>query len=374
MNDRTVRRLRFLEKTASSARVLNLRQFHRAKGSDSNIGGVFFQNAMLDTSIIVKHRVRDNEKDYFQANVANATKIILPLDRNDLKIGGRFIMVGQKQFDEQAFAAFGSALAPGSRDRQVLNLLDELPSLDPFLVREQLRRNGFDPARGYFNVSDADIAEMRAFIEAEIATLVQVAVNDASKSSSAMVSRLVAKLMDGAGDGDLGPLRDVLRLSDAEYLDGVFAWRGFLYFKWVYHSIAPATERLRKAIKAAASSVPANYQTLAYINGAVSRLDHALAKSKWDIGHMLARYDRVYRMLVHEQNPVAFSEFLLTAPADFVNIGQPMGVLQHMISFWRFRFQDSTAPKVSRDDLADLLLDFEQNMGTYVRDSALFAV
>ena len=35
--------------------------------------------------------------------------------------------------------------------------------------------------------------------------------------------------------------RQVLRLSEAEFPEGVFCWKGFLYYKWVYRAVAEAT-------------------------------------------------------------------------------------------------------------------------------------
>ena len=77
-------------------------------------------------------------------------------------------MVGETGFDDSAEELFGDSLKPGQRDRQVLDLLDELPSLDPFLLREHLKRHGFEPARGYFAITDADLTRMFDYVRSEI--------------------------------------------------------------------------------------------------------------------------------------------------------------------------------------------------------------
>ncbi|MGZ7227044.1 hypothetical protein ACXWO0_11310, partial [Streptococcus pyogenes] len=72
--------------------------------------------------------------------------------------------------------AFG--VAATHPDIQTLRLIDELPSLDPFLLREQLRRGGLDPSPCYFSISDSDLERMLAFVRNEIEPLVTLSLGD----------------------------------------------------------------------------------------------------------------------------------------------------------------------------------------------------
>ena len=45
--------------------------------------------------------------------------------------------------------------------------------------------------------------------------------------------RLADKLMTDETAQSLDPLRATLQLSGDEYREGVFAWKGFLYYKWM---------------------------------------------------------------------------------------------------------------------------------------------
>ena len=98
-------------------------------------------------------------------------------------------VLGQRDFDACAEALFGDALKPGHHDRMVLDLMDELPSLDPFLLREQLKRNGFEPARGYFAISDADVERMYAFVRAEVMALVTLSSTEGAPNGAAASRR-----------------------------------------------------------------------------------------------------------------------------------------------------------------------------------------
>lgn len=171
--DRTVRRLTALEQSASSARVLNLSAIHRKNPADpALIEAPFFSHRLLDRSIILKHRLRPHEYSMFATPKPTATKLLIPIDNEDLRAGAHYAFVGQRDFDEVVQSMFGKDFRPGSRDRIVLDLIDSLPSLDPFLLREQLRRHDIEPARVYFGITDADIQRMFEFVRGEIASLV----------------------------------------------------------------------------------------------------------------------------------------------------------------------------------------------------------
>ncbi len=113
----------------------------------------------------------------------------------------------------------------------MLRALDELPSLDPFLVREHLGRQGYRPAPCYLYITQADITRMIGFTNSEIESLVREAFDTTMQQATL---KLAGKILANELDSELDPLRMTLRLSTAEFSDGIFSWRGFLYFKWRY--------------------------------------------------------------------------------------------------------------------------------------------
>src|SRR5665213_1138612 len=135
-----------------------------------------FQSSALNASIIVKHRLRGNESEQFNRSRRTATKLLIPIDINDLRLGARYIFVGQQNFESSMHQAFGVEIGEESPDLRTLKILDETPSLDPFLLREQLRRHDLEPARCYFEISQADTLRMFKFAQREIEPLVRMSV------------------------------------------------------------------------------------------------------------------------------------------------------------------------------------------------------
>lgn len=368
--DRTVRRLTALQESASTARVLNLAGTHRKASDPATLVPPFFEHPLLNRGIIVKHRVRNNEMEMFSSPKQNATKMLLPIDPNDLKLGAHYFFMGQKDFDEVTSNAFGSALLMGHHDRQIMDLIDSLPSLDPFLLREHLRRHGFEPARAYFNISDADLERMHNYVEAEITPLVAMSFK-AELGSKAQAAKLVNKILSSNAPDDLGPLRGVLMLEEKQFLDGIFAWRGFLYYKWVFESVQRRTAAVTAAIELIQPRGPRDPECTAYIGPARNRICLAVQKTLGGIGDMLGVYDRAYQGLVHKGDPAGFRDFLLTAPAMFSNLGEQLGAIQHIVSYWTHRFPPGRPAIASPQELMDFLIDFEDSLSFIDAPSAL---
>jgi hypothetical protein len=333
----------------------------RAAADPASLTPPFFSHPLLNRCIILKHRVRPNEMEAFLAAKQNATKILLPIDPNDLKLGAHYFFVGQKDFDEVTSNVFGSALAHGQHDRQVLDLIDALPSLDPFLLREHLRRHGFEPARAYFNISDADLERMHNYVEAEITPLVAMSFK-AELGSKAAAAKLVNKILSSNAPDDLGPLRGVLMLGEQEFLDGIFAWRGFLYYKWVLESLHQRTAAVTAAIELIQPRGPREPECTAYIGPARNRICLSVQRTLGSIGDMLSVYDRAYAGLTLNGDPAGFRDFLLTAPAMFTNLGEQLGAVQHIVSYWTHRFPPGRPAIASPQELMDFLIDFEDSL------------
>ncbi len=362
MKDRRIRSLVALSESASTARVLNFVSTLRKLAEDPSLAEKpFFHSRILNASIIVKHRVRPHEAELFSKPRATATKIMVPMDGKDLKLGARFLMVGQKDFDQSADEMFGEGLKPGRRDRQVLDLIDELPSLDPFLVREHLKRNGIEPARGYFAISDADVERMHAFVRAEVTALVKLSSAQSGDSAQA-ASRLVEKLLSNSPDAGFEPLKDVLRLSDKDYADGVFGWRGFLYYKWVLAELTPKLVDVLADVLSVQARGPRTQESSNYLPAARKRLEIAINQAVDGVNRMLGVYDKAYLSLTLDGQPTAFRDFLLAAPAMFMSLGGQSGAVQHIVSFWRYRFPPGRRAPISPVELMDIFLDFEDGL------------
>jgi hypothetical protein len=77
-----------------------------------------------------------------------------------------------------------------------------------------------------------------------------------------------------------------------------------------------------------------------------------------DVFQALSLYDKSYSELVAHQAPRSFRDFLLIAPSMFLNVGEKIGAISHIVSFWTYRFPPEQSPRVAGDELAAIFEDF----------------
>jgi len=358
MTDRSIRNLANLKGTASTARVLNLSRVHREHGnSEAWRDAPLFSNPLLNRAMILKHRLRRDEIDRFRLRRYVATKIILPIDAEDLRVGGRYVFVGEMGFEIIMAQAFG--IGPDHPDLHTLKVMDALPGLDPFLLREQLRRNGISPASCYFNLSEADLRAMVAFVGDEITPLVDLSLGpDWDLMAENPVARLTDKILSNSAGEDLCALGQTLRLAPEEYEEGIFCWKGFLYYKWVLRGVVGDIGAVMEGVRTAKPRGRPTAQQSVVLSRSRELVRRRILVTCDTTAEMLKVYDDAYRGLTQEGRPTAFRDFLRDAPHLFAKLGERLGAVQHIVSFWKYRMTKGR-PQLSPEELIDLLADFE---------------
>jgi hypothetical protein len=369
--DRTFRSLAALS-TASTSRVLNLLAINRTHGENKEFNSnPMFSSPMLNSSIILKHRLRADEMDMMQGNRCIGTKLIIPFEKTDLRSGGKSLIVGQKGYEDMLREAghYGERY-DFDHDLKVLRLLDQIPSLDPFLLREHLRTNEVYPDPHYFEISDADQKRMFEYAAAEIRRLTSMAMEPGSTKRSDGTARMVSALLSSEVDEKLEPLRTTLQLDPNEFREGVFSWRGFIYYKW---SLVDFWPDLLKALQQLRGITPVrsmDHDQRAYITQAKQTILTGAKRGSDDIKNIIKVYDTAYDTLISERDARRFREFLLGAPALFLEIGEKMGSLSHITSFWKYRFPAGAPRTVDCDELTAILQDFSKGFTAATRLAA----
>jgi len=358
----TYRSMRALERTASTSRVLNLAAL-AVKHADNpeHSAQPLFTAPALNAAVILKHRLRANEIGVVFTRHRTATKLIVPFERSDLSLGGRSLFVGDRGWMESLQELAGTSNELG-RDAGVLEALDELPSLDPFLLREHMKRRGFEVAETHFEISPGDLEMMQSFVGSEIARLIELAYRGRS-ANEANTARLVEALLSTRNDERLEPLRLTLRLEGDSYREGIFAWKGFLYYKWVLNSLWPKLRDVLLELVSVKVVGPRDVEHESLVRVMKVRLHENIERQMKSVANYLRIYDGVFEELTRDGNATAFRDFLLKSPEMLMALGEGTGVVSHIASFWRFRFPKGKPLEANVAELLDILQDFEAGLG-----------
>jgi hypothetical protein len=352
------RSLAALSKTASTSRVLNLCAIAAKCSADPEYAEKpFFATPMLNNCVIIKHAVRPHERDDFLSPPYIATKVILPFDRENLGLGGRSIFVNQRGWS-QSLRDMSGDHKDFNRDAELLEALDELPSLDPFLLREHLSRRGFTIGGCYFDISAADADRMQRFVSDEIGNLIRLAFQGA-KGHEENTSRLVDLLLTNQDDARMEPLRLTLRLEGDAYKEGIFSWKGFLYYKWVLSTLASRIAAVTVQVKELKPFGATSTETTAQIGSYKMRLVKDVDASKRTAMATLGVYDGAFQQLTQHSDPASFRDFLLKSPGLFVSLGESVGGISHIVSYWEFRFPKGKPARAAPDEVLEILQEFD---------------
>lgn len=363
---------------ASSSRVLNLHAVSREHATPDNYTHKpLFDSPTLNNAILVKHHLFPDDYYLFKKPITNATKIILPLDKGDLFIGGTSFFCEQRGYENflKDLGRYGERSM--ARDVKILGILNDLPSFDPFLVRERLAMENVRVADYYFELSDADKRDMHTFVENVMTSLVtQVFKDDSSPvraGEKSAAARFAAAMLAVGAEDQLEPLRKSLMLEGDQFRQGIFSWRGLLYYTWQYADLFPKVKQVLQEIVEMPVSGGVRPGDVESARKCKRRLGHQITTVGQQVAEAIAQFDTEYAKLTEGQDPRAFRDFLLGARTKFVDLGEKLGGLSHIETFWRFRFPEKQTRPIPADDVIPIFIDFMANLGMTTRDLDLAA-
>ncbi len=352
------RNLNRIRVSASTARVLNLHalsaEFHADKAYRAH---PLFKNKTLNSSIIIKHRLRPNEQKLFYSRRTTATKVLLMIDDKELNFGARSIFVGQPGYAELLCETIGVRSENDNSDFAILHALDSLPSLDPFILREHLRVIGAKPADCYFSMSPSDTDQIFAFALQEIMPL--AALMCSSESLVAVYTmKLARKIILGEGGREFEPLRQALQLDEQAFAEGMFCWKAFIYYKWRLKVLTGQTSAVLDEMGAARLRKGDRAISQVHLTNTRAAIVAGISSNVSAVQSMLDVYDNAYRNMTVSERTKTFRDFLVQAPIYFADLSERLAAIDHVVSFWRHRHAKQGQHAIPTDELADIFDDF----------------
>ena len=356
------RSLANLEAAASTSRVLNLAEVGREWGAAAAWREQpLFRAWALNNAVLIKHRLGGSEDGV-------TTRIHLA------GIGGTpgpVVVLGRSGWREQLAQGCAADEGPAFHaDLTVLQALDELPAFDSFLVREQLGRLRIGVAGCYVPIAQDEVEAVRAFIINEVARLVMLAIGARNVEQTA---KLVGAIMSAQDDPRLEPLRMTFGLEPDAFREGVFAWKGFLYYKRAFAPLKSAVNIASAELGRLVLLDPCPPLIGKYVEAGQDRIRRGLAQDLTAAAQLLAVYDKAFADLTEQSDPRTFREFLAAAPALFFRLGERMGALSHFATYWRRRFPVGIKVEGTGAEACELLRDIDIGLGDWPEGEAAAA-
>jgi hypothetical protein len=359
-----VRDLDDMLRNAESSRVLNLSRIHQEWGDMEDYAvHPLFENKALNRSIVIKQTVSPSETYNFRKARpgGRATKVIFPLDRNDYSLGGLYLFVGQNNFSAELANHFSGDYRLSDRDEKVLQMVDELPTLDPFLLYALLKSNDFYVSEIYFQVTENDRRQIQSEMTGEFRPLVSLCFPNTAEESE-KIRIFIDKILNFSEGEELAALRESFKLERQAFAQAMFAWRGLIYYKWRSRALKAKLEELTASLARIrpTEATPMGGRMLELSRTKILRIASGAGDK---LARTIARYDAVFADFVQGQQVEKFRAFLKLAPAMFANCGQSIAILEHIINFFDRKAKVLRPGTVSSYDFARVLADLEVELG-----------
>ena len=362
---RKIQDLSQLVGSASTSRVINLNEVYKKHGSEPGYAkSPLFKNTRLNEALIVKHTLRPHERELVLDNRMSATKVIIPLSRDNLRLGAYSFFCEQRNLEEALSNVFSIRDTPEDveRDRDILQIMSRMPSFDPYLLRERLRSLGIEANRVYFNVSDSDLQRIERFVSGEISQLVERAYDFESIDSANFSRKLARIVLSDEHSEKLNPVRDALRLDAENYELGMFGWKGILYYKWQFKNIRKAAIHQLTRMQDVKFIATTTSDTR-FLRDSIERVVRESRKRLTRSASQIERYNTTFQDFTANNKVDAFRTLILNAPSLFKSIGDDLSTVQHICSLWSFQRPENKPNQMEAEDAFAIVNEFAIALG-----------
>jgi hypothetical protein len=317
-----------------SPRVLNCNVITRKILASSPTAQTFFRCKPLNNMVIIK----DTDPQAYSAKTSIGTKLYLPFNENDIYEGGRTIFVHDQNVEKSLVESFGQGALPKEildQDIRILKLLDKLPSLDPFLLKDVFINEKIEMNPSYFEVAKELWDQIELYILQGFEPLAKAAFPDAI-SSDEVARKLIEKIWEGRDMEALQPLISAFRLPPGQEMEIFAAWKGVIYYGFQQQRALPLLTELAaylKEIKIPAAAITGNERTefKAAFDGARAQLDKEWQAVNRILGEYQSGYDQMFR---DRTGSAAFVRFLQNSSKAYWTLGNSLGKVGHAIYCW----------------------------------------
>jgi hypothetical protein len=348
--------------SAGSSRVFDCERLHRtALKAGATPDQYMFHKPSLNRVIYIKEPFTDDRMAE-EANRPVGTKLYFSYNEKDAYEGGRSIFVNdptlRPALSFHAGIVEDEASEDVSRDMGLLRALEELPSLDPFLLKDRLHADGLKVHDAYLEISEAEFLEIRDFVMERFRPMVEMAFEGADRAETATRLRtLVEKIWEAKDMEGLAPILKAMQIQADEGPAIFYAWKGVIYYDYLRNK---QRDRWKEyAAFLGKDTIPTDVVPKENRDDldALVAMARSMFKQRWmRIGKILTDYNSAYDELFKERkSPTAFIEFLRNSPTQFFSLGDCISSIDHAIEVWHGFKQSRVLPRMKYDRLYPLM-------------------
>jgi hypothetical protein len=270
------------------------------------------------------------------------TGLFVPYDVKDPPRGGYAIYLRQPNYANMLRELMGIDLdntQQFANDIDILNMIDDLPSLDPFLLKESFGLAGFKISPRYFEINPKEEHEIRELIQDKILPIVGTALGVRSRIDLINKSK---GFLESIWDPTL-PEASLFVSAYYQYSFQRYRERLALVFSWMGSELSIPVDLQQNRAYAE--------QQRMYKHSVVTRMKDMVR----ELGQIFREYESCYSEFLDRANPKPFREFLLNANKIYWMLGYCTTAIIHICTCFRSMVLARQSRRLSFDNTNVLL-------------------
>ncbi len=318
-----------------------------AEVRESDAIGPLFRNKYLNNTIILKviaQKRQDRRRTY-----STDTLIYFPYNAENIYEGGDSLLYSDPKRDAKLRHKCGfdpddpAQRADIEHDNQLLELLADIPTLDPFLLHEKAMQmeieDDINPV--YFNLTQEEWSTFQAPIRDKIDALVRKALgvthNLETSDIAGHVSNFLDKIWEARDIESIEGFVDSMEIPRERAPELFFAWKAICYYQARTRALEPSLKRLFQWIGDSRTALPIDLMTLRkelreQIDAEITLLKQRMREYYRETVSILDIYEDSYQQFIEHGNPEPFKRFLADAQAQFLALAACLSANAHAVN------------------------------------------
>lgn len=328
---------------------------------------LLFDSRAMNFAIFIKEPAK-NKPGMFAPGPGKTlrTRIYFPYNRERPTEGGVSIDSRDPRLDEALLnvAGLDKKARPETyeHDKKVIRILDELPSLDPFLLKDRFRQANMDVAEAYLHIQPREWEAIRSFVHDQFRVVAHVIFPAESHQMDEKAEQLTQQLWDLRDLDHLSALTKVFGLDPKRTEEIFYSWKGVIYYDYEYDRLRPHVSALFTWFDQ--GSTPKDFckpDVEKELGRRRTTIKNLIKGAIADTEKYLAAYHRCFDLFFRERKTASdFVAFLQSAPRNFYSLGESLSKLSHSIVLWDRGTQNFHARMLPSDSLLELFEFIEE--------------
>lgn len=323
---------------------------------------LLFETRSLNYSIFIKEPARGNQPGTFAPAPGKTlrTRIYFPYNRDRPGEGGVSIDSRDPRLDEalQGVAGLDKKARPETydHDKKIIRILDELPSLDPFLLKDRFRQATLEVPAAYLHIQPAEWEAIRTFVHDQFMIVAHVIFPGQDEQMAEKAEQLTQQLWDLRDLDHLAALTKVFGLDPQRTEEIFYSWKGVIYYDYDYDRLKPKISALFTWFDQ--GSAPKDFckpEVERELGRRRTAIKNFIKSAVGETEKHISAYHRCFDLFFRERKTASdFVHFLQSAPRNFYSLGEAISKLSHSIVLWDRGTQNFPGRLLPSDSLLEL--------------------